>query len=85
MADITETMSPTSLSAEGLRQFSVYCQGFSCQLSIFNEPLQDAPFSAFSADSVRHLERERENCFEGKSQNTNRKKTQWNRPYSLKM
>lgn len=69
MADIPETLSPASLSAEGLRQFSVYCQGFSCQLSIFSEPLQDALFSTFSADSVRHLEREREeNCLQGKSQ-----------------
>lgn len=57
MADVPKTVSLASLSAEGLRQFSMYCQGFPCQLSVFSEPLQDALFSAFSAVSVRHLER----------------------------
>lgn len=47
VADIAETMSPASLSAEGLRQFSVCLQGFSCQLSSSTEhPLLDALFSA---------------------------------------
>jgi len=71
------------LSGEGLRQFSVCCQSSSCQLAIFGEPLQGALFSAFSADGVRCLERERkENHFQSKSQNTNQKKAGWNRPYS---
>lgn len=48
-------------------------------------PARSLFFPTFSVDSVRYLEREgEEDCFQGMSQNTNQKKTQWNRPYSQK-